>query len=77
MASFLALYRGRSVATADLVTVTTDACLIARFASEMLSRGEPSSLGPTDDPVRAALKGGEHRALELVRDEADGDRTSG
>ncbi len=69
MTSFLALYRGRSVASAELVTVSSDPEMVARFAAEMLDgirQREPID----SDPVAAALADGEERALQLVRDEA-------
>lgn len=69
MTSFLALYRGDSVATADLITLTADPEVVRDFADRMLSNPPPR----TGDPARDAIRGGRVRALELVRDDADDD----
>lgn len=66
MTSFLALYRGDSVATADLVTLTADPEIVRDFADRMLSNPPPR----TGDPARDAIRDGRTRALELVKDDA-------
>lgn len=67
MVSFLALYRGRTVGDAELVTVSTDPKLVGRFADELLEdRGD----GP-DDPVVSAIREAERRGLRIVRKEAE------
>ncbi len=69
MVSFLALYRGDSIGTAELVAVTTNQRLIATIATELLS-GRDEEQFDADDPAVAAVKRGRRRALELVRHEA-------
>lgn len=61
MVSFIALYRGSSVANAELVAVTTDSDLICQVASSLLTEKEKPA-----DPAVAALKTGRQRALRLV-----------
>lgn len=68
MVSFLALYRGDSVGTAELVAVSTDPDLVARFADEFLQRKS----NPSADPIVGVIRDAERRALEQVRDEAEG-----
>lgn len=68
MTSFLALYRGDSVETAELVGVSADPDLIAPFAEELLRRQGTSE---SDDPVLASLQNGRRRALEAIRDEVE------
>jgi hypothetical protein len=62
MTSFLALYRGESIAGAKIVAVTTEPQLVRNFAAQMLVRPEEES-----DPVLVELVNGRRRALELVR----------
>jgi hypothetical protein len=38
--TFLAVYRGESVATARLLAVSSDPSLVARFAAELVSKDE-------------------------------------
>lgn len=71
--SFLALYRGDSVPTAQLVTVCADPELVARFARKMLHNPDHELTRPTGDPAVDALRGGHRQALELVREEAEGE----
>ena len=68
MASFLALYRGRSVGTAELVTVTTDERLIAAFADRMLRNPQRTD---AEDRALSAVQQGRRRALEFIRSEAE------
>lgn len=72
MANFLALYRGDTVGSADLVAVSADPDLVGQFADELLARNRRSD----GDPVVGAVDEGRRRALKIVRDESDG-RTDG
>jgi hypothetical protein len=65
MVSFLALYRGDSVATAELIAVTNDSDLVCQVASSLLGHKEKPS-----DPAVAALKSGRARALKVMIGEA-------
>lgn len=69
MVSFLAIYRGDSVQSAELVAVSTDSHLIASVARELLS--EPESEQGPDDPALDSLRQGKERALRLVQEEAE------
>jgi hypothetical protein len=62
MTSFLALYRGESIAGAKIVAVTAEPQLVRTFAAQMLVRPEEEP-----DPVLGELENGRRRALELVR----------
>ena len=66
MATFLALYRGNSIGSADLLAVSTDRDLIAQVATQLLADRD----GPPGDEALDALHAGRRRALELVRNEA-------
>jgi hypothetical protein len=62
MTSFLALYRGESIAGAKIVAVTAEPQLVRTFAAQMLVQPEEEP-----DPVLGELENGRRRALELVR----------
>jgi hypothetical protein len=66
MISFLVLYRGESVATAELLAVSNDDELIAHVASTLLKQNSEKS----PDRAVAALRSGRQRALRLVLREA-------
>ena len=65
--SFLALYRGQSVADAELVGISARRHLVALVADVMAS--DLPSTG--NDPVAKAKHDGHRRALELVRKDAE------
>jgi hypothetical protein len=60
LADFVALYRGRTVAEAELVAVSAEKDLVRRFFAELLGESEAESENDTckQSPV-----------LEIVRDE--------
>ena len=64
--SFVALYRGPTVSSAELVAVCTDSGLVREFSEKMLAEPER----PEPDAVLYEVEHGRRRALELVRDEA-------
>ncbi|MCK6553316.1 hypothetical protein L6Q96_01820 [Candidatus Binatia bacterium] len=66
MVSYLALYRGSSLATAELISVSTDPALISAVASTLLKQATP----PPDDAAAAALRNGRRRALRLIHKQA-------
>ncbi len=68
LASFIALYRGDTISSADLVATTADPGLVRDFAERLLST--PESQEP--DAVLRELALGRRRALRLVRDGAEG-----
>lgn len=65
-ATFLALYRGESVAGARLVALSADPGVVADFAGRLLEQMEDG-----EDAVVRELEDGRQRALRLVRDGAE------
>ena len=66
MTTFVALYRGETVASAKLVAVTADPSLVADVSARLLA--DPA--GASSDPVVARLDRGRRSALRLIRKEA-------
>ena len=64
MASFIALYRGDTISSAELVATTADPDLVRDFAERLLSTPERQE----PDAVLRELALGRRRALRLVRD---------
>ena len=67
MTSFVALYRGETIAGAKLVAVSADAGVVRDLATRILS--EPTDEEP--DAVLQELERGRRRALQLVKSEAE------
>ena len=67
MVSFVTLYRGASIATAELIAISTDPDLVAYVAGALLR--ERQAVAPSD-PAASALARRRRRALRLVRKEA-------
>ncbi len=65
MASFIALYRGETIAAAKLVAITVNPELVRDFAARMLSEPEEQE----SDAVLRELERGRRRALRLVQGE--------
>ncbi len=70
MVSFLALHRGPSLATAELIAVTTDPELVAYVAGALLREPKDPEASAANDPAVGALRRGRRRALRLVQAEA-------
>ena len=66
MTTFLALYRGRTIAEAKMVAVTAAPELVAIVAAHLLDTAQPQS----DDPVITTIERGRRGALHLIRQEA-------
>ncbi len=64
-ATFLALYRGESIAGAKLVALSADPGVVADFAGRLLEQMEDGG-----DAVIRELESGRRRALRLIRDGA-------
>lgn len=64
--TYLALYRGETVANAKLVTVSAHPEIVSEFAERLLEL--PSA---ANDPVIGAVEEGRRNALWLVRDGQD------
>ncbi len=69
MSSFLALYRGRSVAEARMVAVSADPALVADFASRLLQQPAEPAEG-ADDPVITSIERARRKALRLISQES-------
>ncbi len=65
MTSFVAIYRGKSIADARLIAVSADPTLVARISENLLDNKASFA-----DPVVQTLEGGRRAALRLVVDEA-------
>jgi hypothetical protein len=61
LADFVALYRGRTVAEAELIAVSAERSLVRRFFAELLGESEHQ---PKDTSGEKSA-----RVLEAVRDE--------
>jgi hypothetical protein len=66
MVTFLALYRGRTVAEAEVVGLSVDPQLVAEVASRLLQR----CTAVDGDPVLRGKHEAQRRALRLLRAEA-------
>ena len=64
MISYIALYRGDTLADSQLVAVSNAPGIVRRAAKDLLASQSPDS-----DPISAAVIKGKRRALELVSDE--------
>ena len=66
MTTFLALYRGKTVAEAKMVAVTADPVLVATVAAHLLDNPPQQD----EDPVVTTLEQGRRAALRLIKQEA-------
>ena len=66
MTTFLALYRGKTIADAKMVAVSADPELVAAVATRLLDTPHPQG----EDPVVATLERGRRAALRLIEREA-------
>ncbi len=66
MATFVALYRGETVAAAKLVAVTADPALVADVSSRLLAQPADEA----QDPVVAGMDRARRSALRLIHKEA-------
>lgn len=64
MVSFLALYRGMSIATAQMIAVTTNPHLVATVAASILASEHQDP--EESDPAISSVLGGRREALKLV-----------
>jgi hypothetical protein len=61
LADFVALYRGRTVADAELVAVSAESSIVRKFFAELL--------GESEHQPKDTCSGKPARVLEAVRDE--------
>ncbi len=64
MISYVALYRGDTLADSQLVAVSNAPRVVRRVAEDPLA-----SQSPDPDPICAAVTTGKRRALEIISDE--------
>jgi molybdopterin-guanine dinucleotide biosynthesis protein A len=64
--TFMAIYRGGTVASAELITVTADPIIIGELAERMLESG----IDDVEDPVVIELENGRMGALRAIIREA-------
>ena len=65
MTTFIAVYRGESVATARLIAVSADPELVSQVVSGILLKRADE-----DDPVVDTLESGRRGALQLIKRQA-------
>jgi hypothetical protein len=66
MVTFVALYRGESVAHAEVVGLSADPQIVAEFAARLMERSTRTEL----DPILAPKRRAERQVLRSVRAEA-------
>ena len=66
MTTFVALYRGQTIAEAKLVAVSADPSIVAEVSSRILQAQDTES----SDPVIARVDRGKNEALRLIKQEA-------
>ena len=64
MISYVALYRGDTLADSQLVAVSNAPSIVRRAAEDLLANQSPDS-----DPISAAVIKGKRQALELISGE--------
>lgn len=73
MRTFLAIYRGATIAEAELIAVSADPSLVTEVATRLLRDGDL----PDIDPVLRAKRRGTRAALRFVRRQATADQDAG
>ncbi len=76
VSTFLALYRGDTIAEAKLVAVSADPTTVADFAGRLLQQPTLPS-DTTRDPVLLSIERGRRQALRVIAREGSGKRTPG
>ena len=66
--NFLALYRGRTLAEAQVVALSSDQAVVSEFAKRLLAQDHEET-----DSTLESLRQGKLRALEAIREEASDD----
>jgi hypothetical protein len=70
MTTFIALYRGKTIAEARIIAVSADPSLVADVSSRLLKSQEDEN----QDAVIAAFETGKGDALRLIKREATDER---
>jgi hypothetical protein len=70
MLTFVAVYRGASLATAKLVVVTIDPAIVVDLAEKLLAQQEDTEEDLLNDEALQALTTSQRHALKVVRAEA-------
>lgn len=63
MTTFVALYRGETVATSKMVAITSESSLVREVAEKLLLSPDADS----KDPVIQEIEQGRRRALQLIQ----------
>jgi hypothetical protein len=66
MTTFLALYRGKTIAEAKMIAVTADPELVTAVATHLLDTPQPHDA----DPVIMTLERGRRGALRFIKQDA-------
>jgi len=72
MTTFVAIYRGQTVAEAKVIAVSADPLLVAEVSSKLLKKSASSG-----DRVITALENGRRSALNLILQEAKNGNVDG
>lgn len=70
MTTFIALYRGQTIAEARIIAVSADPSLVADVSARMLQNPEVEN----QDAIIAAFETGKRDALRLIKQEAIDER---
>lgn len=70
MTTFIALYRGQTIAGARIIAVSADPSLVADVSARMLQSQEDEN----QDAIIAAFETGRRDALRLIKQEATDER---
>jgi hypothetical protein len=70
MLTFVALYRGVSLATAKLVAVSIDPAIVGDITRKLLAQQDDADEALLDDAALQALTTGQRQALTAMRSEA-------
>jgi hypothetical protein len=73
MATFVAIYRGETIAGARLIALSADPALVAEVAARILHE-HPDWV--EDDPIIACVEHGRKHALRLITSESRKERPS-
>ena len=68
MVTLVAVYRGATVGSAELVAVSADPALVADVSARLLA--EPADDAADDDPVIRHIESGRRAALRAIKREA-------
>ncbi len=68
MTNFVAIYRGKTIATAKMIAASPDPAIVAGVASQLLDQSHSTS--EQGDPTLTALADGRRKALAIIAEES-------